>query len=551
MRIMLTQFGGILPRYSPEKLPEHGAQVAQNTDLHTGSIAPFKQTGAAVALTTARPILQTAYLWRVNSSSDYWFRFQHEVEVARSPIADDENKRVYWTGDNRYVDGAGEAYPQMSYTPGAYTGGTDYPQNSYRLGVPKPSLPVSTQVTGSTTDAELAEYRSYVRTYVTDVGEEGPPSEPTVQLSVGPGQGVDITGLGLNAGDGTARNITLQRIYRTNTGNYGAAFQFVVELPIANTTYSDAILSEALVEVLPSTDWAPPLAGMRGLRLMANGVMVGFRGNEICFSEPYFPHAWPAKYRLTVDYPVVALGSYDTTIVVATEGRPFIITGSHPESMSQRELDLIEPCVSMRSLASMGHGVMYASRNGLVYVNGGSARLITQGVVTRDEWAAFSPSSIRACEYRQQYMAFYGESSSVGGGFFFSPMGADAGFVTLGIKAQSVHRDPLNEDLYLLDWSKNIRKFEDGAGVETAIWRSRVVEIDRPASFSALRVETISPGTTTVRIYGDDVLRATVVITTNKPKRINCGGRFRRWEIEVETTGTIRSLSIAESVAEV
>lgn len=101
---------------------------------------------------------------------------------------------------------------------------------------------------------------------------------------------------------------------------------------------------------------------------MANGVMVGFRDNEVYFSEPYLPHAWPARYRLTVDYPIVALGSFGTTIVVATEGRPFLITGSHPESMSQLELDLIEPCVSARSMASMGHGVVYASRNGLVYV---------------------------------------------------------------------------------------------------------------------------------------------------------------------------------------
>lgn len=550
MRIILSQFGGIAPRYSPEKLPEAAAQVAENADLHTGSIAPFKQNGANVALTTTKPILQTAYLWRVNST-EYWFRFQHEVEVARSPIADDENKRVYWTGDGRFPDANGEAYPQMSYTPIAYTGGTDYPQNSYRLGVPKPSLPVSTTVTGSTTQPELAEFRSYVRTYVTDVGEEGPPSDPTAQLSVAPGQSVNITGLGLNAGDGTARNITMQRIYRTNTGNSGAAFQFVITLPITDTTYTDSADGEDLVEVLPSADWYPPPAGLRGLRLMANGVMVGFRGNEICFSEPYLPHAWPARYRLTVDYPIVALGSFDTTIVVATQGRPFIITGSHPDGMSQRELDLIEPCVSMRSMVSMGHGVVYASRNGLVYVGNGGARLITPAIVTRQEWAAFQPATIRACEYRQQYVAFFGTSASDGGGFFIDPQAADAGMVTLSTRARAVHRDPLNEDMYLLDWSKNIAKFESEASSLTAVWRSRVIEVESPVSFTAGRVETVSPGTTEVRVYADGALYASVVITDDKPFRMPRAGRARRWEIEVRTTGIVRSVSIAESVAEV
>lgn len=550
MRILLSQFGGIAPRYSPEKLPEAAAQVAENADLHTGSIAPFKQTGVATALTTARPILQTAYLWRVNDT-EYWFRFQHEVELARSPIADDENKRIYWTGDNRFVNASNEAYPQMSYTPIAYTGGTDYPQNSYRLGVPAPSLPVSTTITGSTEDPELAEYRSYVRTYVTEMGEEGPPSEPTPQLSVGPGQSVDITGLGLNAGDGTARNITLQRIYRTNTGNTGAAFQFVAELPIATTTYNDSLDGDDLIEVLPSADWYEPPAGLRGLRLMANGVMVGFRGNEICFSEPYLPHAWPPRYRLTVDYPIVAIGSYDTTIVVATQGRPFIITGSHPDGMSQRELDLIEPCVSMRSMVSMGHGVVYASMNGLVYVGNGGARLITGGIVTRPEWASFQPSTIRACEYRQQYVAFYGTSASDGGGFFIDPLSAESGLVTLSQKARAVHRDPLNEDMYLLDWSKNIAKFEAGTLPMTAVWRSRVIELDRPTSFTALRAETVSPGTTEIRVYADDALHSTTIITDNKPVRLPRMGRARRLEVEVRTTGIVRSVSIAEAVAEV
>lgn len=550
MRILLSQFGGTMPRISPEKLPETSAQVAQNTDLHTGSIAPFKQLGVAQALTTTKPILQTAYLWRVNDL-EYWFRFQHEVELARSPIADDENKRIYWTGDGRFVDANNEAWPQMSYTPIAYTGGTDYPQNSYRLGVPQPSLPLSTTVTGATTQPELAEYRSYVRTYVTELGEEGPPCEPTASLSVAPGQSVDITGLGLNAGDGTARNITLQRIYRTLTGTSGAAFQFVAELPIATTTYNDSIAGDDLVEVLPSTDWYPPPAGLRGLRLMANGVMVGFRGNEVFFSEPYLPHAWPARYRLTVDYPIVALGSYDTTIVVATQGRPFIITGSHPDSMSQRELDLIEPCVSMRSMASMGHGVVYASANGLVYVGAGRASLITQGLVTRQEWAAYQPSTLRACEYRQQYMAFYGTSAGNGGGFFISPLSPDGGLITLDLKARAVHRDPLNENLYLLDWAKNIAQFEAGASAMTAVWRSRVIELDTPTSFKALRVETVSPGSTEIRIYGDDVLQSSTVITDNKPVRLPRTGRFRRWEIEVRTTGIVRSVAIAEAVSEV
>lgn len=47
MRLLLNKFGGMVPRVSPEKLPEAAAQLAQNTDLHTGNIAAFRQLGAA------------------------------------------------------------------------------------------------------------------------------------------------------------------------------------------------------------------------------------------------------------------------------------------------------------------------------------------------------------------------------------------------------------------------------------------------------------------------------------------------------------------------
>lgn len=550
MRILFSTFAGITPRVSAEKLPEVIAQIAQNVDLHRGNIAPFRQNGIAIALPSSQPIIQTAYLWRVNDA-EYWFRFQHEVEVARSPIADDENKRVYWTGDLRYADEAGLAYPQMSYTPIAYTGGTDFPQNSYRLGIPAPTLPVGVSLTGSTTKPELSDFRFYVRTYVSEVGEEGPPSPVSMSVLVGPGQSVLVSGLGLNSGDGTARNITKQRIYRTNTGNASAAFQFVAELAIAAADFTDSLDGDDLIEILPSTDWLPPPVGLRGLRLMANGVMVGFVGNEVCFSEPYLPHAWPPRYRLTVDYPVVAIGSYDTTIVVATQGRPFLITGSHPSSMSQRELDLIEPCISMRSMASMGHGCVYASRNGLVYVGGGTAELVTQRVVTREEWAAFQPYTIRASEYRQMYVAFYGTSSGNGGGFLMSPLSPEGGMITLNQKVRALHRDPLNENLHLLDWSKNVSQFEGGAGKMTATWRSKITELERPAQFTVLRAETSFPESTVINVYADGALIASPTITNNKPVRLPAVGRKRTWEIEVVTTGEIHSVSLAETVAEV
>lgn len=546
-RLEVSQFQATLPRVSEDRLPAGYAQVAENTDLHKGTVRAFKDVGAPTALAFGSDI-QSVYLWRVNDT-EYWLRFADDVDVARSPIADDENKRVYWTGDMTDVDGDNEPYPRISYTPVAYTGGTEYPVNSYRLGVLAPSLPPVATVTGSTTDPDTAEARFYVKTYVTDLGEEGPPSDTSIMVMVADGQSVNLSGLGLDGTDGFGRNITLQRIYRTNEGNNATAFQFVTELPIATSTFSDTLAGDELAEVIPSVEWYPPPAGMRGIRLMANGVMVGFKGNEICFSEPFLPHAWPVSYRLTVDSKIVAIGTYENSVVVATEGKPVLITGTDPASMSQRDIQIIEPCASKHSMVSMGHGCCYASQNGIVYIGPSQQGLITESILTKEEWAQFEPGTIRACEYRQQYLAFHGTGGASGRGFFFNPRNAQGGIVTLSPRARAVHRDPLNERAYLLDWDNNVRVFENGARL-TAVWRSPLFTEDTSWSPTVIKVAAKDFTATEIRVYGDGALYWSGTITGKAPVRMAKGNRCDQWEVEIRTQGEVRAVTMAESVGE-
>lgn len=281
---------------------------------------------------------------------------------------------------------------------------------------------------------------------------------------------------------------------------------------------------------------------------MANGVMVGFVGNEICFSEMNLPHAWPPAYRLTVDYPIVAIGTYDTTIVVATEGRPFIITGSDPASMTQRELPINEACVSKKSMVSFGGYCVYASKNGLVYANHSGAQIITDQVISREEWELFKPETIRACEYRQAYIGFFGSHEADTQGFIFSPQYAETGITTLSLNAKSLHRDPLKETLYLLDWQKNIAPLEAGNRL-TATWKSKVFETPY-AGFTTLRVETILPRTTEIKIYADERLHSRVYVRDDAPIRLPFKGKFTRWQVACITDGEIRSMTLSERVSD-
>mgnify|MGYP001502416508 CR=1 FL=1 len=71
-----------------------------------------------------------------------------------------------------------------------------------------------------------------------------------------------------------------------------------------------------MAEVIPSTDWiAPPDddtalypdGPMKGLISLPGGILAGFTGKRICFSEPFLPHAWPVNYRITLEEEIVGI----------------------------------------------------------------------------------------------------------------------------------------------------------------------------------------------------------------------------------------------------
>ena len=98
--------------------------------------------------------------------------------------------------------------------------------------------------------------------------------------------------------------MTKIRLYRSNAGSAAAAFQFVADITLGPGSYTDTITQVAgLGEVLPSESWDAPPGSLIGLNLGGNGIAAGFTLAEgegtsrLCFSEPYYPHAWPPEYQ--------------------------------------------------------------------------------------------------------------------------------------------------------------------------------------------------------------------------------------------------------------
>lgn len=261
---------------------------------------------------------------------------------------------------------------------------------------------------------DVIEARAYVYTWISAYGEESPPSPFT--LVNGWSNGVWSISLFNPPADelGIVRNLAVARLYRTVTGNTGLttyyqiadislgssdqdAINFVAAdancLP-PSTLYTDQSADNvvALQVQLPSTNYFPPPADLVGFITLPNGMVAGWKKNEIWFCEPYFPHAWPPGYVLAVDTPVVGLGVTSGAIVICTSATPYVANGTAPGQMSLFKCVKPEPCTSRGSIVSLESGVHYISPNGLIMVpNTGQLSNITDSWIKREDWAALVP----------------------------------------------------------------------------------------------------------------------------------------------------------------
>jgi hypothetical protein len=390
----------------------------------------------------------------------------------------------------------------------------------------------------------VAETRTYLVTYVSAYGEEGPPSDASGSADVDPSGSVTVSLPIAPAGD---YNIATKRIYRSSTVGYRAQFQFVAEIAVATGTYVDSVSQDNLGEVLPSETWIGPPAGLKGLRVMANGVAVGFVGRTIYLSEPNLPHAWPHQY--TVDDDIVGIATFGQTVAVLTKSYPRLFTGVDPGAMSPTKLELPQACVSKRSIVETGDGVVYASPDGLVQI-GSNVGVLTQSFLSRDQWQQLDPSSIHAYIHNGRIILFW-SANNTRGTVIFDLSGQGAALTISDFNATTAvtagYYDAKSDILYLAQ-GQNIVRYDQGSSL-TYLWRSKVFPMVYQQNLSFGQV--LADGyPVTFRLYAGGALRHTQTVQDNQPFRLPSGYRTRFHEFEVEGTATIIEVLLASSSAE-
>jgi hypothetical protein len=315
----------------------------------------------------------------------------------------------------------------------------------------------------------------------------------------------------------------------------------------------------------------------------------------VWFSEGYRPHAWPPGYVLTTEFPIVGIGVCGQSIVVCTQGTPYLINGVNPASMALTKINMTEPCLHRGSIVTTDTAVLYVSQNGLVQVSQSGAGLnVTEGWISRERWQSLTPHErIRAVKHCSSYFAFGADAGGpIRRGFTVELSSEDKTSFTIWPQAGG-HRlgynnlsspndfDILNVELdawtsvCLLVQAGGIwyYDFTDQHPIIVPYkWRSKIYQQMARRNFEAMRIFFSVPDTTPpqgardttfpqmvlgnnqygiVRIYVDGELWTTREIrSTGELLRIFSGIKGEQWQFEFEGRVTISNAQIATSVKE-
>ena len=552
----LTTFTGLSKKVSPRLLPEDMAQNAQNVFLDSGRIEGIptdvndpSESGNTHPASHISTTTRTIFI----ATSSSWFTFTDDVDVIRSPIKEDTHGRFYFTGSGNF--------PKYTSLSSGVSGSGPYPTASFRLGLPTPGAFTAAPSVDNTSAADGAALssRAYLYTEITTFGEEGPPSEVTSADIVDAENGATVT-LTLPAATSGNYSIAKRRIYRTDING---VFRFVKDVTGTSAgTTTEAVTDDLLGEEIESSDnLAPPDdttsdhpdGPMLGITTMPNGITAGFSGNTLLFSESFLPHSYPLANQLTTQEDIVAIASIATGLLVTTKGKPLMASGTDPSAMAMVEIDANLPCVNKRSLVDMGEYAIYSSPDGLVLASNSGIQLITEQILTRDQWQTeYYPSNVEAYEYEGKYIAFTfdGSDNSTKKGFIFDPRGGKNAFVNLNFYATAGFNDRENDELYLVI-DGTLKKFARGTTKRSYLWKSKEFFSNRPLSPGIAKVDAEAYNALTFKLFADGSLKHTQTVANSDPFRLPGGYRGKVFEIQLEGTDIINEVCVYESPQEI
>lgn len=529
-------------------LPETMGAAVVDCEPGFGVLKPMLDH-LTVATVSASP--QRLSIWRMGrdvvSTANYWLA---SINVAHwtTGFGTDSTERTYYTGDGS---------PRWTNNVIGLGGGPPYPQAYRELSVPQPTAALTSVL--NTDGSGTPNVRSYVYTFVNDLGWESAPSPPSTGLLCKPGAIVDLSAI--PSAPAGLYGITKVRIYRTqpeDTTTTSADFFFLREVTIGTATTQDD--ARTLLDLIPTyagvigSSWVPPPADAHSILALWGGMYVFLSGKDVCYTEPGAPYACPLRFRKKVKDTAVTQTSWGQNHLVLTQGRPVMFQGVDPASMQDVPLQCPFSCQSVRSVVSFEYGALWASIEGLAFSE--SERLLTEGLFTREQWAAMTPSSMVAGRWGRFYVCSFTGTSPAGTGhaFFLDPLRPQDGVSYLSVGFDACHKDS-TDTLFILQGA-NVRKFAGSSSVLTGVYTGKrflqpfarnfswaqVQASGYPVTLKITARKTLADGTTSSRVETRTVANAA-------PFRIK-DGLYEDWQPEVTSNKVVQIVRLAVGITD-
>lgn len=558
MLIELRDFKGAWPSGNPENLPQGIGLYASGFRYDEGGLSTLKTKTKVLDLPKLGA--NTTRIYRIqehppadNNAQDpdagIWLHWvaPDDVWVSELPHFGSLKNPVVFGGlaENEALAPMYTDYALATADPPAGGDFQRYPNNWRRWGqLPSGGVAPTVAVGGTPAAGEKAQRRYVVVTFVNELGQEGPPSLPSLPFDATPSQTLglsDMTGISVSAVVDLMGPFTKRRVYVSDSGDDNTLWYLVKEQAEANLSYCSDVpaappANAIGVGKLVTANFGS-IAGSgphRGAGYWPNiGAMWALTGTELRFSEPGYNYAFPADYTFS-DFPSapVAAGVFGSSLVVATNSYPVLFQGTHPASLARTRLEKNIGCVSRKSLVQGPGFVGWATNEGFVVMSAAGVNNVSQPWVSIPLWQSLNPRTMHAVWWREQIVVFCKIATNNYYTIAFKLNGDPPVHYPYGGESSFV--DPHYGYLYYTNGYGLYRADKDNSAPEQCNFISQDYVAARPTNINVAQVWGSDDLSLILHLYADGVLKHTTTITgpANKPFRLPGGYTARKYRVQ-------------------
>lgn len=530
MTIRITKFGGIAPRVRPYNLGRQMAVVAENVDLATGALMPWRKP-------------------RKISSKTGEYLFKNCCEIV-SPNCDATVVDME-INCGLMVSTRVEDWPAIATQEDACAGEWN------RLGFPCLIEAPTATPTAPLEPFEVTDHSRQIRSYkVRLVNKFGHKSEPSLASNMIEANATTPVTVTVPTTFPAEYGITKVEIFGSEqspdiSGKSGFSGYFLVgTVDVGTGTFTDN--REYLGDELDSDEYNTPPENLHQINYWQTGELCGLSGDQVVFSIRHHPHAWPYQFRHRLHNTPKAMVTGLGVGFVATDGRPAIIKPNGQCNMMGCHLvvehDDSHPIASVRSMVLHNDHAFWATQDGLLMMSANrQTTLLTQMFFTQAQWREIKPETMIAAIHDGCY---YGFTDTIGfrlripDNTYDKQSDIDLTTINLGSKPKSLYRS-VRDELYIL-MDDGVYWWNEGDEFLTLRWKSSALDTNAWTAYSAYKVEgEFEPAS--IKHWCDNELVDTDIAENSRPMRLNTH-TGQVWQFEITTTGEVSKYTLSPSV---